>query len=125
MIKQSKPDRIVRTSNVQILHIPNCPTHYSARLRYFVSSRLNTASADFPVPLATPAAIAARSVAFWRAAAFFITSVYTRFFSAAEALRIKSENFDDVAGFDFERADMAVTLEQFVCRRHCPSKAPR
>jgi len=57
--------------------------------------------ADLPGPFATPDAIAARSVEFWRAAAFFITSVYTRFFSADDAFRMKSENCVEAMRFGF------------------------
>lgn len=45
--------------------------------------------------------------------AFFITSVYTRFFSLEEAVRIKSENSDERAGFGFQNENMALNP----CRR--------
>jgi len=43
--------------------------------------------------------------------AFFNTSAYTRFFSAAEALRMKSENGVDLTVFSFENIDILFNLD--------------
>lgn len=43
-----------------------------------------------------------------RSVAFFITSVYTRFFSLEEAVRMNSENSDEQAGFDFQNENMVL-----------------
>ena len=81
-----------------------------ASFRYFASNRSNTSSAGFPGPLARPAATSA----FSRAAAIFITSVYTHFFSAADALRMKSENGVEPTELGLRKSGMRVTLEQFL-----------
>lgn len=54
------------------------------------------------------------SSAFCCSATIFITCLYTRFFSAADALRMKSENGVEATGLGLGRDDMTATLEQFV-----------